>query len=1180
MKGWIGDKYKKISVLGKGTNTTVFLCKVIDEDYDIAAVKVFNSRKEDELMENYFKRECDVLAMLNHENIVNILDQGYDKDNNLYYIALEYVDGKNLEELIKSKEIEKRDKQGIINQVLDAIEYAHNRNILHRDLKPSNIMITNDNKVKIIDFGISKILGSISTDGDNYTIQALTYKYASPEQKLGKTLTFQSDIYSLGLVLYEVLEADIFNLDNRIVKLIKNSKKIKEYEKRILLEMIEENLEKRTTNIYKIIRAYNSVNRCDNKVYSLGIAMNAISKLYDLRMILKSDKNNAISFIKDDLKTEIYFASAKNVYKDEKSDKYILWGQQVEYNCAIDKHNDDSLTIISINIPETHAIEKRKELFGYKVNEGIGFDVKKESRININKLINKYGESIKRKNNIIQENKNTEEIINKWSGILEIQKQLISNNRNTLRYQHLKYDKENRRLLLKIKGSIEEVDFTQDQMLVLTMKNTGRAFKTKRAGFFNDYKNGILSIDIIRGLSPDEFSESGEVSVDTAFMDSVISKQENALNKIKKSECLNKQLSHILSNPESARKIYLSDEIEFINKNLDESKQKIVEEALEAKDIYLLQGPPGTGKTTFITEIVNQQLLINPKSKILITSQSNVAVNHAMAKIKESNELIKVVRLGREEMINNGMEDYTLEAQLESLINDIKNKCNNYFNMMKERNFDSELLDKYNLVKEIIDIENTFMQLNNEISIDKEILNKYEKEYLLSLDFSSKINLIKEKLIDISSRVENEDRGNIELFINEYINIGDEIENSIIKANSLKENIGVAKDTIDEKEIRIENYIKAIEAGYDLLGINSKSELERCNDELEAKIKGQKSKLEQFGKLERIKKEWINKINNTEELGKIFIEDVSVIGATCIGIANYYSNFDLSFDLVIIDEAGRATPPELFVPMILGKKIILVGDHKQLPPVVDKVLSDEVRIRTNYKRYELEESLFAYLQDKLNDNCKGILREQYRMHPVIGDLISETFYNNSIISMVNKDSRDHGYDKFGKNHIVWLDTVNDHNKYEENIGTTKQNRLEADKVVELLIDLNRTYKNKGIKKEVAIITGYKAQKNLIIRQLERYNIDEFANISIEVDTVDAFQGRETDIVIYSIVRSNTEGNLGFLKDSRRLNVSLSRGRELLIIIGDSQCIKVDKNNPFSNVYDYILNNEKCIIMEV
>lgn len=161
--------------------------------------------------------------------------------------------------------------------------------------------------------------------------------------------------------------------------------------------MIEENLEKRTTNIYKIIRAYNSVNRCDNKVYSLGIAMNAISKLYDFRMILKSDKNNAISFIKDDLKTEIYFASAKNVYKDEKSDKYILWGQQVEYNCAIDKHNDDSLTIISINIPETHAIEKRKELFGYKVNEGIGFDVKKESRININKLINKYGESINEK---------------------------------------------------------------------------------------------------------------------------------------------------------------------------------------------------------------------------------------------------------------------------------------------------------------------------------------------------------------------------------------------------------------------------------------------------------------------------------------------------------------------------------------------------------------------------------------------------------------------------------------------------------------------------------------------------------------------------------------------------------------------------------------------------------------
>lgn len=1180
MKGWIGDKYKKISILGRGANTTVFLCKVIGEDYDIAAVKVFNAHKQDELVENYFKRECDVLAMLNHENIVNILDQGYDKDNNSYYIVLEYVDGKTLEELIKLKDIDKYDKQDIIMQILDAVEYAHNKNILHRDLKPSNIMITNDNKVKVIDFGISKILGSISTDGDNYTVQALTYKYASPEQKLGKTLTFQSDIYSLGLVIYEVLESEIFNLDNKIIKLINNSKKIKEYEKNILLGMVYEDLEKRTTNIYKIIRSYNNIDKCDNKLYSLGIAMNTISKLYDLRMIAKADKNNAISFIKDDLKTEIYFASVKNVYKDDKSDKYILWGQQVEYNCAIDKHDNDSLTIISINIPETHAIEKRKELFGYKVNEMFGFDIKKDHRININKLINKYGENVKRKNNIIQENKNTEEIINKWSGILEIQKELISNNRNTLRYQNLKYDRENRRLLLKIKGSIEDVDFSQDQMLVLTMKNSGRAFKTKRAGFFNDYKKGILSIDIIRGLSPDEFSENGEVSVDTAFMDSVINKQENALKKIKKSECLNKQLSHILSNPEIARSMYLSDEIEFINKNLDESKQKIVESALEAKDIYLLQGPPGTGKTTFITEVVNQQLLINPKAKILIASQSNVAVNHAMAKIKESNKSIKVVRLGREEMINNGMEDYTLEAQLESLINDIKNKCNDYFNKMKERNFDSELIDKYNLVKEIIEINNTLKQLNNEISIDREILNEYEKEYLLSLNFSNKINLIKEKLLDISSKVEIEDRSNISSFINEYINIGDEIENSIIRANLLKKNIDEAKDIINDKLIRMENYNVEIEAGYDLLDINSKSELERCNNELETKIKGQKAKLEQFGKLERIKKEWINKINNTEELGKIFIEDVSVIGATCIGIANYYSNFDLNFDLVIIDEAGRATPPELFVPMVLGKKIILVGDHKQLPPVIDKVLSDEVRVRTNYKRHELEESLFAYLQNKLNDNCKGVLREQYRMHPVIGDLISETFYNNSIISMVNQDSREHGYDKFGQNHIVWLDTVNDYNKYEENVGTTKQNKLEADKIVELLIDLNNSYKYKKIKKDVAIITGYKAQKNLIIRQLERYNVDEFTNISIEVDTVDAFQGRETDIVIYSIVRSNKEGNLGFLRDSRRLNVSLSRARELLIIIGDSQCIKVDKNNPFSNVYNYILNNEKCVIMEV
>ena len=85
----------------------------------------------------------------------------------------------------------------------------------------------------------------------------------------------------------------------------------------------------------------------------------------------------------------------------------------------------------------------------------------------------------------------------------------------------------------------------------------------------------------------------------------------------------------------------------------------------------------------------------------------------------------------------------------------------------------------------------------------------------------------------------------------------------------------------------------------------------------------------------------------------------------------------------------------------------------------------------------------------------------------------------------------------------------------------------------------------------------------------------FKHIKIEIDTVDAFQGRETDIVIYSIVRSNSKGEIGFLSDQRRLNVSLSRARELLVLIGDSECVTKGKENSFSKVYSYINENSRC-----
>ena len=199
------QNYKIIRLLGEGGMGDVYLA-----EHNSIKRKVAIKVLKPELIKNAeirirFKNEASMLAHLQHSNIVGLIDY-VEREDGLFLI-MEYVDGKGLDEILKSQEtlIDIRLAESIMKQILEAFQYAHKNGIVHRDVKPSNILITADNQIKVLDFGIAKIVSDSKHNLTKTGTQIGTVFYMSPEQVKGKELDLRSDIYSIGVTFYELL---------------------------------------------------------------------------------------------------------------------------------------------------------------------------------------------------------------------------------------------------------------------------------------------------------------------------------------------------------------------------------------------------------------------------------------------------------------------------------------------------------------------------------------------------------------------------------------------------------------------------------------------------------------------------------------------------------------------------------------------------------------------------------------------------------------------------------------------------------------------------------------------------------------------------------------------------------------------------------------------------------------
>ncbi|WP_214774495.1 AAA domain-containing protein [Exiguobacterium sp. s37] len=347
------------------------------------------------------------------------------------------------------------------------------------------------------------------------------------------------------------------------------------------------------------------------------------------------------------------------------------------------------------------------------------------------------------------------------------------------------------------------------------------------------------------------------------------------------------------------------------------------------------------------------------------------------------------------------------------------------------------------------------------------------------------------------------------------------------------------------------------------------------------------------------------KEHDLEEIRRLYIKHANVIGITCVQSARpeFVEEYP-DFDVVIIDEVSKATPPELLLPMLKGKKIILVGDHHQLPPLVGQETLEEVASKEETIEQQealknrLKESLFERLFNSLDDSHKQTLRIQYRMHETIMKTISqfyegpnhESSFGLSCGILDSDVERDHFLDghyiKRGQ-HLMWFDLPNEADFFEhsESGSTSKYNKAELNLIRGIIEDLEVATANakaKGLidaddKKQVGIISFYGDQ----IQRIKKLVDDEIRteHLIFRIGTVDRFQGMESDIILASFVRNhqNPQDDIGFLNEYRRLNVALSRAKELLIITGSSAMFTRRAKNSrtrtrFKNVLQVVKNH--------
>lgn len=1121
-------------------------------DMATVAVKLLRLDEDREgLIALFFEREVRALYELRHPNIVTLLDAGHDQSDGRRYLVLEWMP-QDLPARLAAIRPEGWDDfaDAIALPLLEGLAHAHDRQVVHRDVKPANVLVAADGTPKLADFGISKMKSTLARSSGTVA-EFVSRPYAPPED--ASTSGFTRDVFGFGVLVlaclsgavpkdYPDIPASLDELDapRDVADLIESCVSLDPANRPanalVLLAQLE------------AIQLRRRRKWLETPTIHLSLTKHARERFAEGASLPSSSESDIAVAIEEDLAAGVCIERMldRKVEPPRLSEsEFWLFGESWRYHAAIDR-DLPALALLGAKPFDPGRMDAWRERalapnFRFVVRPPLNHKTAGDALDSLLYQVEDFHDN----RDQIERAREADRLFDQWARQLSAREEAEMAGDLPLPYEAVRVD--GRWVVFKL-VEVPDGDLVGQRRAVAS--EDGRFLRTSGEVESVSGNELVLYADRLDKALPPK----GSLIKDAYESRIALERQRQALNAARfgSAGAERADLHQLLLDPSGAAPPRDVTVEKWFQDHLDEDKMNAVRGALGCQDFYLLEGPPGTGKTSFIAELIAQELSRNPRARILLASQTHVALDNALERLHDLRLDFRLVRLGRSDnpRIASAIEELLLDSQLPRWAVRVREKSELFLSRWaEERGISLEVARKALALGELAALVAARAGRRDAIETAKRQL---ERSAMVGVDASEVLT-------------------------------ADQVEDLTEQLRSLQ--LADSADRAGAEDLAAE---LAPSVGMD------QRELLRLEPDA---IRGLAGKLlppdksaeaKSLSALVALQGEWVERVGRGSEFQAAFLQQCQVVAGTCIGLAGVRGMRELQFDLCIIDEASKATATEALVPIVRADRWVLVGDTRQLPPFQEEALQDPVLLEKHkLDETELRRTLFDRLADGLPEASRSLLGTQHRMVREIGDLISHCFYGGRVESVGGEMPIDLKLAGLATP-VMWFSTSSlpMHERRERPAGVSRKsfvNTAEARVVVEFLERLSwAVEKTKWIEKHagrrlrVLALSGYRPQVEAM-RQRVDARANSLRHVDVEVSTVDAVQGREADVCVFSATRSNPEGRLGFLGFQPRVNVALSRGRFALVIVGDLSFCEAGPG-PLAAVARYMsLHPEDCTI---